>query len=244
MRFLTAALLLILFLKGWAQRPVQQTVVLNDGSRFTGTIISDSSGFIRIRIMKPRIISINPSMVAYIEKASKRERNSGAGDYHGYNIKLSANLLAGNTETGKINNISLHFSNAILLKNGLSIGIGTGYEKLEIVIIPLYADLRYHPFKSRVSPFVWLKCGHGFSASDKGASYYDYIYGSWEKSHGGFLLNPGFGLALYSWRRNAITIGLGYRFQRISYTRDEYVWIERAQSQLVRNLNRIELQMG
>jgi hypothetical protein len=161
---------------------------------------------------------------------------------HGYSIRLSSSLLAGRNSEGNTRNLSFHLSNGYQFRNGLSIGFGTGFEELDVALLPVYADLRYHPFKSRLSPFVWTKSGWSFTIDDPDERQY-YYYGNYSESKGGFMFNAGTGIELASWRRNAVNIGIGYRYQKIIFKHLNY-WSEETTSELVTSYNRIEVQFG
>ena len=57
------------------------------------------------------------------------------------------------------------------------------------------------------------------------------------------MFNTGAGIELASWRRNAVNIGVGYRYQKIIYRRVNN-WMEDMTNELVTNFNRIEVQLG
>ena len=71
-----------------AQRQRRHTVVLNDGSRFTGTVISDTSGFVRVRIKSPRVILLPRSSISSVEGNQMFFRESDPG--RGYFMQISA----------------------------------------------------------------------------------------------------------------------------------------------------------
>lgn len=225
-----------------AQYPAKQTVVLDDGSRITGTIISDSSGLLYIKVRKSAVISLNRNRIV---SAGKPERfNFFPQDQHGYNIKLSGGILAGNSSEGKVHSFGFHFSNSYLFRNGIEAGAGAGIENIGVLLVPVYADIRYHPLRSKVSPFIWVKTGYGFPVSEYEGNFGYYWYNS-GKTKGGFMFNPGIGTALYSWKGNAITLGAGYRFQRISYKQEETYRPELSTyRELLLDFSRFELQFG
>ena len=205
-RLISVALLLIINLAASAQKRKMQTVMLDDGTQVTGTIVT------------------------------------GLSDKTGYSIRLSASQLAGRNSDGKTGTISIHLSNGYQFKNGLSAGFGTGIEKLNVSIMPVYADLRFQPFKSRVSPFIWIKSGFSFPLNDHISSDY-YYYDYYSKPKGGIMFSTGAGIALYSWKRNAVNIGLGYRYQELTFTQSN-VWGGDYIQELVTRFNRIEVQFG
>jgi len=239
-RIKTLILLTVLPLASFAQRRELKTIVLYEGSRITGTILADSSGYLKMRIISPQIITLNKSDVSLTTPA--RKSGSPVADMHGYSVRISASVLAGRNSDGNTGSMSFHLSNGYRFRNGVSIGVGTGLEELDVVMLPLYADMRYHPFKSHVSPYVWIKSGYGFPVEDH-ASEQNYYYGTPSESNGGFLFNAGTGIALYSWKQTAVSIGIGYRYQRISFKQDN-PWVQGTNNELVTSFNRIEVQFG
>ena len=57
------------------------------------------------------------------------------------------------------------------------------------------------------------------------------------------MFNAGTGIELASWRRNAVNIGIGYRYQKITFKRVND-WGEITRNELDTRFNRIEVQFG
>ena len=239
-RIITAILLFGLTIVASAQKRDSKTVVLHGGSRITGTIMVDSSDIIKLRISSPQVITLKKSEILLTTVPQKIERP--IVDRHGYSISLSTSVLAGRSGSIKISSLSIHLSNGYRFRNGISTGIGAGIEELNVALLPVYADLRFHPLKTRVSPFVWIKSGYAFPLGDKSPDQY-FAYGSYPETRGGFMFNTGTGVALYSWRRNAVNIGIGYRYQVISY-KPENARSGLIYNELVTYFNRLEVQFG
>ena len=231
----------LLTISAAGQKPRKQTVVLNDGSRISGTIVNDSSDFLEIKVLTPQIIRVRKSQVASFEALTYPVKNDQKST--GYFIHFSASVLTGKDETGSTSSNSFHFSNGYQFRNGISIGLGTGLEKMYVTVVPLYADIRYYPMSTRISPYAWIKSGYGFATTDKGYSYefYSQPYG---ESDGGFLFNAGAGVALFTWQKTAINIGIGYRYQKITISQEQYWWRGYSTREWVTHFNRIEFQLG
>lgn len=223
-----------------AQKGDKKTIVLQGGSRLTGTIIADSSGFMKLRISSPQVITINKSEISKVTDPQKVERPVVAR--YGYTISLSTSVLAGRNGSNKNRNLSIHLSNGYRFRSGVSTGIGTGIEELGVALLPVYGDLRYHPAKTRLSPFFWIKSGYAFPLGDKDADQY-FVSGSYPDTKGGFMFSAGTGLALYTWHRNAVTLGIGYRRQVIRYI-PENPRTGLIHNELVTYFNRLEVQFG
>ena len=70
MHRLTAIAVSILLTLSATGQHRKSTVVLNDGSRISGTIISDSADYLDIKIVKPQIIRIGRGQVSSVEEAA------------------------------------------------------------------------------------------------------------------------------------------------------------------------------
>jgi len=239
-RTFVTAVCVALTLSVAGQKQRKQTVVLNDGSRISGAIVADSSDYLEIKVVVPQIIKIRKAQVSFIEPVTYPVKVNQKTK--GYFIQLSASILTGKNELGNTTSNSFHLSNGYQFKNGLGVGIGSGLEEMEITIIPLYADVRYYPLKTRISPYAWLKTGYGFAASDK-YSGRD-LYYTPADSKGGFLFNAVTGIALFTWQRTAVNIGVGYRYQKITISQEQYWWGGPSTKEIVTHFNRIELQLG
>lgn len=240
LRAIVTSLLFALTFTASAQKREKQAFVLIDGTMIVGTIVTDSPDYLRVKIERPQVITLNKSQVCSTGKA--RPEMTSTSSKRGYSIRLSASVLAGRNSSGKVGRMSFHLSNGYQFGSGLSAGFGTGIEELDVVVMPVYADLRFQPLKTRVSPFAWVKSGYGFPLSDKSTGDY-YYHGNYPESKGGLMFNAGTGIALYSWKRNAVNIGIGYRFQKLSY-RQMDIWGGESNNEIVRHFNRIEVQFG
>lgn len=219
----------------------RQTVVLNDGSRISGTIVGDTTGYLKIKVLAPQTIRINKSQVSSVEALKypvKRDLKT-SGCY----IRLSEGLLSGNNGNSNLNSLSFNLSNGYQFANGLAIGIGSGREELGVILVPLYADIRYTPLNSRVSPYCWLKAGHGFAVSDQDVVYYEYAQTD-SKTKGGFLFSTGAGISMFTWKRTAINIGVGYRYQKITLSQNLHWWGGGSVLETVTDFNRLEFHLG
>ena len=239
-KIFSTIILIVLTFSLSAQNFEFQTVVLNDGSRLTGTIVVDSSDYLKLKITSPQVITLKKSEVSIISPAQNIERP--VTDRHGYSVRISASMLAGRNSEGNTRNKSYHLSNGYQFRNGISIGFGTGLEELDVDLLPVYADVRYQPLKTRLSPFLWIKSGWSYTYDYKdNEKYYNNV--SYTESKGGAMFNAGTGIELASWRKNAVTLGIGYRFQKITFKRTNYQSINNT-NELVTSFNRMEMQFG
>lgn len=235
--------LLLTIVRVSAQYPVKHTVTLDDGSRFTGFIVTDSADLLVIKVTKPSRVILNRNHVISITEKEKYQRiKMRATDFHGYSISISAGAIAGKSETSREHTISINAENGYRFRNGIYTGAGSGIEGFDVVLIPLYAGLSYHPFNSGVSPFAWMKFGYSFPVSDYESDYY-YVYNH-DDTKGGLMFSAGLGSAVYTWRGNGVFLSAGYRYQRVVYTQKEYYWRQDTRREIITDYNRIEIRLG
>ncbi len=223
-----------------AQKREKQTVVLNGGSRLTGTIVVDSSDLLKLEITSPQVLTLKKSEVSSISPAKNIERP--VTDRHGYSVRISASVLAGSNSEGNTRSMSYHLSNGYQFRNGISIGLGAGLEELDVDLLPVYADIRYQPLKTHFSPFLWIKSGWSYTYGKKdNGKYYNNV--SYPESKGGAMFNAGTGIEIASWQKNAVNLGIGYRFQKITFKHTYNQSINNT-NELVTSFNRMEVQFG
>ena len=66
-RTFATAICVALTLTAAGQKQRKQTVVLNDGSRISGTIVTDSSDYLEIKVVVPQILKIRKAQVSSME---------------------------------------------------------------------------------------------------------------------------------------------------------------------------------
>jgi hypothetical protein len=237
-----ALLNILLLLSGLClgQNPPKQTIVFKDGSRVSGVVVSDSAEIVKFKVDNPMIITFNKNQLMTID--SSPFSLAPITKSSGYFMHFTSSVLAGKNDIGNSYNVSINLTNGYQLANGLRFGIGTGLENLKIPVIPLYADFNYHPFNSKVSPYLYFKTGYGIALQNE-----DEIYQNGypiKNSEGGFLFNIGAGVALYSWQNTAITFGVGYRYQRVIIRTSYGWWDNNWVNEYITDFNRIEMQLG
>ncbi len=240
MRSAVTSLLLLLSLTLCAQKREYQVVVTDGGTRLAGTVVEETPLYLKLRITTPQVVTIRKADISSAAPAGITDND--LFDRNGYWILLSSSVLTGSMEEMHVSSFSVHLSNGYLFGNGVSLGLGTGLERFEVPLMPLYADLRFYPLKSRISPYVWVKGGWAvtFDNNFEGTCYY---YTNYTKSRGGPMFNAGAGIELASWRRNAVTIGVGYRYQKVTFiTANGYR--EQVTRKLDSYFNRAEVQLG
>lgn len=98
-------------------------------------------------------------------------------------------------------------------------GIGFGVNNYELadqlLVIPVYAELRGYVMDYVVSPHYALGLGYGFATADPPSGI--------TKAYGGVMLHPLLGITLGQGKKAQFHVEAGYRFQDIRYVK-EYTW--------------------
>jgi len=226
----------------FGQKRGAQKIILNDGSQITGTIVEDSSDELKIKVTKPQVITVSKSQVNSIQDFHLYKQINPKDK--GYYIQFSSSMLAGKNDFGEVYTTSFQLSNGYQFSNGLSVGVGSGIENFDISLLPVYADISFFPFNWRISPSAYIRTGYSFALAQDEMIYYDSYYGNGSDYKGGFMFNAGFGLTMYTWQRAAVSIGVGYLFQRISFKRNFYWWNLPYSNEYITDFNRFELKLG
>ena len=64
------------------------------------------------------------------------------------------------------------------------------------------------------------------------------------KHEGGFLFNTGAGISMFTWRRTAINVGIGYRYQKVTLVEDHTGGGKYSVRETVTQYYRLEFHLG
>lgn len=222
-----------------AQRKNKDTVYLKSGTVITGKLIqNDSLDGIRIsndcgiwfyNLQDIDSVRVNSSLQLQELKKS------------GYYNLSSLGLLFGEGADGSQPFASLSMVNGWQYGQRVYTGLGLGYEFYEWGILPVFADVKYFFKQDIVTPFISFKAGYSFplSKSKSGSDYYTH-YG---QTYGGVLLNPEVGLLIPVGSSNAISVGIGYQYQELSYNEIPDYWYS-YEKRVYTHYNRISLRLS
>jgi hypothetical protein len=242
-RLLAISLALTISVSCFGQKTNKQTITLNDGSLLIGVIVADSADMLTLKLDSPQTIKLSKQQIKSYELHPQQMQYYSRTK--GYYIHFASSVLAGKNDWRDVYNLSIQLSNGYQLSNGVRVGIGTGIENMEVPLIPLFADINYHPINSRISPYLYLRSGYSFALIPNEETYYiGYYYNPIADTKGGFLFNAGAGIALYTWDRAAINLGVGYRYQEVTVYRHYDMWGGSSTLEMETFFHRIELQLG
>lgn len=237
-KYLSATIgFLFLGLVGFSQTGKRVVVRLNDGSTMYGTIVSQTADTLLVNsdVMQQNIQPV----------AVKRPRDKGLF------TSISLSILSGKGNDSSNDGVNIKVINAYQTINGLSYGLGVGIENLGPTLMPLFADIQYFPFNTKLSPYLSVRTGYSFSLGHTDITRsVPYYYGSPTSSDtkGGVMLSASVGLASFVFKKSALTVSIGYHYQHAVTNETYIVWgatqNQKVYRELSHNFNRMEVQFG
>jgi hypothetical protein len=113
------------------------------------------------------------------------------------------------------------------------VGIGTGFDVLDIHVAPVFADFRLYLNGQTVSPFFQFDAGYAFPYGKIDTE---------EVAEGGSRVSTGFGLKVKTKRERSIFFTLGYRHQKIKSQLKNYYGTQNVDRSI--EYNRILFKVG
>ncbi|MDA9773661.1 hypothetical protein N9B82_01780 [Saprospiraceae bacterium] len=188
---------------------LETIVVLKSGSRIVGTLISyDPNEETVLKIGENLITLPAESIKKVVMPASKKRVNINRIQtkkvYHRTNMGLLSNANG--------NGITLNYSALYQHSRWLGVGLGTGIDNYYFSsgrnVYPLFIELKSYLVDGNASPYVSIKSGYGFIATNENESQ--------TNTKGGMIINPNFGYRLGS-TGMIVDIYIGLRFQSAEY---------------------------
>lgn len=242
---LVIALVVLSVTSTMAQRNVD-VVTLKNGNVLKGKIVRQVPGdFLELETRDKNFWKFDMEDIAEIRIEAKRntkmKKDTLSMKSEGMFYEIRMGVLVGNNENKNNAPFSMLMSGSYLLKNGLSLGIGVGYEAFHEAQMPLFGELKYYAKIKGIKSFLFCQSGYSFSLEDNGDQ--NYYYGNNDiDSKGGWLVNPGVGFVFGDSSKTNFTLNIGYRFQKMeqkwhnTYTDDtEYLRHE---------MNRLSIHLG
>ncbi|MBN1990894.1 MAG: hypothetical protein JW783_15940 [Bacteroidales bacterium] len=237
-KYLSATIgFLFTVLVGFSQTGKSVVVRLNDGSYIHGTIVSQTADSLQVIAAEP--LPNNQLVV------TKRPKDKGMF------TSISLSILSGKENSISNDGVSLKVVNAYQTSSGVSYGVGVGIENLGPTLLPIFATLQYFPLNTKLSPYVLLRAGYGFSLSNSEVTHsVPYYYGrpTSTNTRGGVMLSASVGLASFVFKKSALTVSVGYQYQHAVTNETYTIWgatqNQKAYRELSHNFNRMEVQFG
>ncbi|PHR46223.1 MAG: hypothetical protein COA32_11765 [Fluviicola sp.] len=211
-------LLLAASFSGFGQ--LTRTTVLKNGSEIKGKVIHSDS-------VKVKIKTKDGSNLVY-----KRNEIDTIKPVSGYNPHKGPFLnIEPLISTGEQTNAYLHLKAGVNINRKWGAAIGASVENYaNHSRLPLYLELKYHIFNHYITPYIAIQSGYMFPINDL------------EQQKEGFMLGGSLNMVCYTSDHFGITIGGGYRFNRL--VRSPSIWELPQDDIYIHHINRIELKIG
>jgi len=210
--YLLISLLFSIFI--YSQNNYQDVVYLKNGNIIYGMIIEQiPNKSIKIKQKKGKSISFTLNEIQKItkEKIQDLKKNEIQKKPKTYGI-VELGFLTDKSKYS-FDRISLDVTMSHSLSPNFSFGVGTGYRnyvrtskiKSEIILIPIFLNLKYKFLNKETTPFFAIDIGKSFSVKDK------------ETKRGGLIINPKFGVNIKTSKKITMIISLNYEIQKLSF---------------------------
>ena len=146
----------------------------------------------------------------------------------------SLGILLGSRENEKIAPFSLVSEHNYRINKYVAVGGVFGYELLEESVIPLGVNAKGFLFDKARNIFLGASGGYSFSLENPNNELY-------EKTSGGTFFTIEAGATIPVSEDNSIFIAIGYRYNKLNYTRTDW-WMGEIKRQIT--YNRISIRFG
>ena len=211
----------------------RDVVFLNSGSIIKGSILDSTQGIIKIETCCGNIFVIERSEIEKMAKESLPKFKHQIKQ-KGYMNFISLGILLGARENEKTAPFSLMSEHNFRINKYVAVGGIFGYELLEESVIPLGVNVKgFLPDKAK-NIFLGTSGGYSFSLENPNNELY-------EKTTGGTFFTVEAGAAIPVSENNSIFIAVGYRHNKLNYTRTDW-WLGEVERQIT--YNRISIRFG
>jgi hypothetical protein len=224
----------------------EDTVVLTDGSVIRGQIIEYIwQDHVTIKSANGAVFTYPASQIQSVHPVFGADKKSKE---KGYFNQTSTGVLVGNAMYGPQVNFTFTSINGYQINRHFAAGAGLGLNFLsDRLYFPVFADARFYLRDSENSPYVSLQGGYLVADGFEHDNYDIWGYNP-RRYHGGGMGGLEVGIRNYTKENFGMTFAIGYQFQRLSSTYDEYFWNGMDQVILpveeVEQLHRLKLMLG
>lgn len=217
---------------------MEDVVYLKDGSEIRGWIVEQvPNEYLKIELIGGSILVYRMEDVERIKKEPTRYktivrkvnrkklpvmyRERGA-----YNF-VTTSFMFNEGRWGPRLDVSLLYRMGFRFNQYVGVGVGTGIEGYQGgAIVPFMAEVTGDAFKRRVTPFYLAQIGYGYGAAT-----------GWETTDfkGGLLMQYAIGAKLHTRSRAEWTVSLGYKYQDVEETIEQWDWRGSRPTRIVRD---------
>ena len=220
---LTAVAVCVLLTLSATGQQRKYNVVLNDGSRISGTIVADSAGYLDIKVITPQVIRIGKSQVSSVEALTypvkKNLKTCGLLHqvFHRLPVRKKRKWQPEQSQLSSFKRIPVQkwYWDRNRLRDGRT-GSGSSASVCRFKI---------HATKLRDIALCLAENRLRLCNFRSGCLYIDDSASADSKTmRVASSSTPGQVSPCLHWKRTAINIGIGYRYQKVTVSRDQYWW--------------------
>ena len=222
-RFIITIIFFLFASTTFSQEKTVDVVYLNNGSIIKGSIIEyfvddyilieSASGSIH-RFTANEIKNVNADVTKQISL-----KNNGF-----YNNTSFGVLLGENNFNNPLVNFTFSMVNGYQINKHWQAGLGLGMDVIyKSLLFPVFFDTKFYLRKSAISPFLGMFIGYSYQTkNDNESDSYDYYYYRQEEIKSGRMYGVELGIRNYTKENIGYTFSVGYRFQYLSTTYDDW----------------------
>jgi hypothetical protein len=231
-----------------AQLIMEDVVYLKNGSVIRGIILKNENDTLRIAGFRSHIYVFNSEDIKKTEQeeiglTKHSIRTRIFPDYKGFYSYTTMGMLVGKSESNDSETYSFRTICGHNFNRYAGIGLGTGIEKLQTEIIPVFVSFRSNSIERSNSPIIIVNLGYSFPLSKEKDVEENYTTANYHYVGG---ISAGFDIGIHSYKfaKRAFTITAGYQYQLVKETRNIYYWWENSTETNTYQFNRIAIKIG
>jgi len=221
-KILFIAGIFMLFLSQLAAQNIQTgSVYLKNGWTLNGSIVRDTNKNVIIETCCNNIFRFPDTMVEKIiyHEPIKKQEMTVNGKWHNYTVfsMYTGGGYGNAASTGLQSILGFDFNNHFAL------GVGTGFEKFEFNLVPVFGNVKITALNSNFSPIVNVSAGYALAVGKANVPDAYYYNNSNIKIFGGPVFGAELGIQKKFNTGSAVIVAFGYRYQKAKQT-EEYIY--------------------
>lgn len=200
-------------------------VYLKDGSVLKGKVRAYEIGkILRLQLTPTSTVTIPGDQILKVvqaldNKKTKAPKEYGPLQFNGWYNTTSFYGLGGYFTDRFQMGLGVHNVFGRRWNQWIGTGIGVGFDNYlvedRVSLIPVFVELKGQLSDKYLAPAYGIQAGYGFATNNEDWNI--------DEATGGIMLHGYFGLVKHTYEGNALSLDVGYRFQRLRY-RQSFDW--------------------
>lgn len=231
-RYIFLTLLFISVFSSVCAQKTTHAVYLENGSIIRGDIIRQDSSGVALEACCGSIFVFSSAEILRIGEEPAHSEHQWKSS--GYINHTSMGVLLGSSANEREAPFSVLTEHAYLINSYVSAGLMLGYELLEEPVFPLAFSVKAYLPMQRTLLVGGIATGYSFSIENPDSEFF-------ESNKGGLLFNGEIGFMIPVSDNNSFLIAVGYRYNVLNYTREDF-WLGEVERKV--SYNRLNLRLG